>query len=132
MNEKLNITSSIIQLLNDVNDIDDTVLNNVDKVLLMTYNLTKPLDSLSRIVEQLNKLATPYVMFSCGNPYDIMYVDNVATNVLIFGTSGFDRTNNLVGQFTLNLTQALILVFRATNENEFNHYLPVDLNVNEH
>ncbi|MBP9743124.1 MAG: glycoside hydrolase family 3 protein [Burkholderiales bacterium] len=131
MEEKLKGISVTIRVLNDThNNIDDMKLQDVDKVLLLTYNLIKPINCLNQIVEQLNDLAKPYVMLSCGNPYDIRYVDKVTTNVLIFGTSGFDRTNNLVGQFTLNLTQALVLVFKATNENEFNHYLPVDLNVN--
>lgn len=100
-----------------------------DKVLLMTYNLIAPNEMLNNIINQLNGLNKLYVIFSCCNPYDIQYVSGVSTNVLVFGASGFDKTNNLFKKFTLNLTQAITLAFSAVSENQFNHYVPINLDL---
>ena len=66
-------------------------------------------------------------MLSCRNPYDIMYVKDVQTNVLVYGVSGLDQTNHHIRSFTLNLTQAVIKIMQATELKEFNTHHPVVL-----
>ena len=49
-------------------------LEDADKILVLTYNLTKVDNRLNKLINQLNNLDKPYVMLSCRNPYDILYV----------------------------------------------------------
>ena len=78
-------------------------------------------------MNRFNHFRKPYVMFSCRNPYDIMFIKDVTTNILVYGVSGLDQTNYQVRNFTLNLTQAVIKVMTATDIKLFNTHCPVSL-----
>ena len=92
----------------DLDAVDNTTkIEDADKVLVLTYNLTKIDDRLNQVISHLNNQDKPYVMLSCRNPYDIFYVDDVSTNVLVYGATGLDQTNNKINDFTLNLTAAI-------------------------
>ena len=93
----------------DLDMVDNTTkIEDADKILVLTYNLTKVDNRLNKLINQLNNLDKPYVMLSCRNPYDILYVDDARTNVLVYGATGLDQTNNKINDFTLNLTEAII------------------------
>ena len=103
-------------------------LPSADKVLLLSYNLSGTQSVIvNQIVQDLNNLDKPYVLLSCHNPYDVLELNNVRTNVLAFGCSGIDQTNYSVRRFTLNTTQALRKIMLAQSTKEFNHHLPVQL-----
>ncbi len=102
-------------------------LKSADKVLLLTCNLTAADARINSLVDQLNQSNKAYVQLSCHNPYDVMNVQGVATNVLVYGASGVDQTNYSLRKFPLNLDQAIIKIFNAKNESEFNKHCPVDL-----
>ncbi len=96
----------------DLDSVDNTSnIEDADKILVLTYNLTKVDNRLNTLISKFNNLDKPYVMLSCRNPYDILYVDNVSTNVLVYGATGLDQTNNKINDFTLNLTAAIIKLF---------------------
>ena len=102
-------------------------LKAADKVLLLTYNLVKSDAQLDQIVNRLNQLNKAYVLLSCHNPYDILYVNQARTNILIFGATGVDQTNYSIRRFPLNLRQGIIKLFTATDINQFNQHCPVEL-----
>lgn len=125
---ELGYTNITVALINE--DSIETLVSQIetaDKVLVLTYNLTKSDEKLDHVINRLNHFYKPYVMLSCRNPYDILYVKDVNTNVLVYGVSGLDQTNYHIRQFTLNLNQAIIKIFTATQESEFNLHSPVDL-----
>ncbi len=126
---QLSFNSVSLQLIN--NESTTSLLEQIkiaDKILFLTYNLIQSDDKINYVINRLNHLNKPYVMLSCRNPYDILYVKDVYTNVLIYGSSGFDQTNFQVYNFKLNLTQAIIKIMTCQNIKEFNTYCPVDLN----
>ena len=98
-----------------------------DKILVLTYNVSKTDEKLDYLMNRFNHFRKPYVMFSCRNPYDIMFIKDVTTNILVYGVSGLDQTNYQVRNFTLNLTQAVIKVMTATDIKLFNTHCPVSL-----
>ncbi len=101
-----------------------------DKVLLITCNLTiKKASQIQFIVEDLNAKNISYVLISGNNPYDILYLKNVHTNVLAFGCSGFEQTNNLSRKFSLNITQTVRKIMTADKITDFNENIPVDLKI---
>lgn len=117
-----------IQLVND--ESTDSIIEQVqlaDKVLLLTYNLTKVDDKLNHIINRLNHFYKPYVMLSCRNPYDIMYLKEVQTNVLVYGASGLDQTNYHLRTFNLNLNATINKIMVTTDIKQFNTHCPVDL-----
>ena len=126
--EKLGYTETSLQLVND--DSVDSIIEQIelaDKVLLLTYNLTKVDDKLNHIINRLNHFYKPYVILSCRNPYDIMYLKEVNTNVLVYGASGLDQTNYHLRSFTLNLNAAIHKIMTSTDIKQFNTHCPVDL-----
>lgn len=129
--EKLNnlgYNNITIQLTTD--EIAETITKQIevsDKVIVLTYNITKPDETLDYLFNRLNHFYKPYVMLSCRNPYDIMYVKDVNTNVLVYGVTGMDQTNYHVRNFTLNLDAAVAKIMTATDISEFNNHCPVDL-----
>lgn len=111
-----------------------SILNNItkyNKVILCSYNLKEHDNRLQSIIDKLNYLGIPYVLLSARNPYDINYLHDVGTNILIYGVSGFDQTNYQIKKFTLNLKAALYLLYNANDIIEFNTFSPVELNLNE-
>lgn len=99
----------------------------VDKLLLLTCNLTAPDPQLDALVERARARGVPLVMLSCHNPYDILHVAGVDTNVLVYGASGVDQTNYSERRFRLNLAQAVGKVFGATSVADFSGRVPVEL-----
>ncbi|MFL6681994.1 MAG: glycoside hydrolase family 3 protein [Burkholderiaceae bacterium] len=99
----------------------------VDKLLLLTCNLTAPDPRLDGLVARARACDVPLVMLSCHNPYDVLHVTGVATNVLVYGASGIDQTNYSERRFRLNLEQALHKVFTASSAAAFCGHVPVDL-----
>jgi len=99
----------------------------VDKLLLLTCNLTAPDPRLDALVARAGTRGIPLVMLSCHNPYDILHVAGVATNVLVYGASGVDQTNYSERRFRLNLAQALRKVFTASSVAAFVGRVPVEL-----
>jgi len=99
----------------------------VDKLLLLTCNLTAPDPQLDGLVARARSRGVPLVMLSCHNPYDILHVAGVATNVLVYGASGVDQTNYSERRFRLNLEQALRKVFTASSAAAFGGRVPVQL-----
>jgi hypothetical protein len=99
----------------------------VDKLLLLTCNLTAPDPQLDGLVARARMRGIPLVMLSCHNPYDILHVAGVATNVLVYGASGIDQTNHSERRIRLNLEQALRKVFTAGSAAAFRGRVPVDL-----
>jgi beta-N-acetylhexosaminidase len=86
-----------------------------DKIVIATYNIKEYNKHLDEIIENLNQLNKLYVVMSCANPYDHLYINNIKTNVLVFGCSGFDQTNYKRNHFTLNLMAAMQLIFTPIN-----------------
>ena len=128
----LGFSNGTISIFNDEQPLDDLIkqIQAADKVLVLTYNLNKTDANLDYIINRLNHFHKPYVMLSCRNPYDILYVKDVATNVLVFGVSGLDQTNNYQTRpFLLNLNQAIIKIFTATEEQDFNLHASIDLSI---
>ena len=121
----------VVTKLFDEYNINDPDLPDTDKILVLSYNLNnKKAKTVNRIIHDLNNFEKPYVMLSCHSPYDILYLDNVRTNVLVFGSSGYDQTNSRIRRFSLNLTQAIKKIMLAKSENEFIRHLPVELHYN--
>jgi beta-N-acetylhexosaminidase len=119
----LNIT---IQLTNVETEATLTKqIEDSDKVLVLTYNLSRNDEKLDRVINRLNHFHKPYVMLSCRNPYDILYVNDVNTNVLVYGVTGLDQTNYQISSFTLNLQAAVTKIMQATSIDEFNTHCPV-------
>lgn len=104
-----------------------TTDSGVDKLLLLTCNLTAPDPQLDALVERALVRGVPLVMLSCHNPYDILHVAGVDTNVLVYGASGVDQTNYSERRFRLNLAQAVGKVFGATSVADFSGRVPVAL-----
>jgi len=101
----------------------------VDKLLLLTCNLTAPDVQLDGLVARARTRGVPLVMLSCHNPYDVLHVAGVSTNVLVYGASGIDQTNYSERRFRLNLAQALRKVFTARSTQAFGGRVPVELGV---
>ena len=109
----------------DFSSVTIDALEKTDKVLVLTYNLKQKEEQLQQIFNNLNNLKKPYVMFSCRNPYDILYIDNVNTNILVYGATGLDQTNKRIHNFSLNLIEAITKVM--TSQTDFNTNCPVKL-----
>ena len=101
----------------------------VDKLLLLTCNLTAPDARLDALVARARARGVPLVMLSCHNPYDVAHVAGVETNVLVYGGSGVDQTNYSERRFRLNLEQALRKLFGASSITAFSGRCPVDITV---
>jgi len=99
----------------------------VDKVLLLTCNLVAADPQIDALVERARERGVPLVMLSCHNPYDILHVAGVHTNVLVYGASGIDQTNYSERRFRLNLERAVGKVFSATSVGDFGGRVPVEL-----
>jgi beta-N-acetylhexosaminidase len=99
----------------------------VDKLLLLTCNLTAPDPALDALVDRARARGVPLVLLSCHNPYDIQHVAGADTNVLVYGASGIDQTNYSERRFRLNLAQGLRKVFGATSAVEFGGRAPVQI-----
>lgn len=107
---------------------DKSDVATADKILVLSYNLTaENAQDLNSIIKDLNNMNKPYVMLSCHNPYDIMELNDVKTNILVFGCSGLDQTNYSVRRFALNITQAVRKIMLAKTIGEFNQHVPVQL-----
>ena len=103
----------------------------VDKLLLLTCNLTAPDPALDALVARARERGVPLVMLSCHNPYDLQHVAGVDTNVLVYGASGIDQTNYSERRFRLNLAQALRKVFGATSAAAFSGRSPVEIDAGD-
>jgi len=96
-------------------------LMNEHKVLLITRNLNeKTASQVQLIIDELNLKNISYVLISGNNPYDILYLKNIHTNVLAFGCSGFDQTNKLTRLFSLNIKETIRKIMTADRVTDFN------------
>ncbi len=124
--KELRYNNIIVKFYNEV-IADDIYAAN--KILLLTYNLIGFDETITKIIDMLNENNKQYVMISCHNPYDINYLSQATTNVLVFGSSGVDQTNYSVRTFSLNMIQAIRKIMTATLISDFNHHIPVDLSI---
>jgi beta-N-acetylhexosaminidase len=102
---------------------------HVDKLLLLTCNLTAPRPELDALVARARERGVALVLLSCHNPYDIAHVAGVDTNVLVYGASGIDQTNYSERRFRLNLDQALRKLFATGSAATFSARVPVEIEV---
>ncbi|MCX8515201.1 MAG: hypothetical protein RL017_205 [Pseudomonadota bacterium] len=103
-------------------------IKQANKILILTYNLVHEDNELNTIVDYLNIENKPYVVISCRNPYDILNIPKATTNILIYGISGVDITNNYQShKFNLNLQQAIFKLINCKNIKDFNSNLPISL-----
>ena len=104
-------------------------IKNSDYIILTTYNL-KNNTKINKIIEFANKNDKKLVTISTRNPYDIIYTPTVKANIVIYGITGFDRTNNSRNSLEANIRAGIRTIFIGKDKNKLVRpvgKLPVDI-----
>jgi beta-N-acetylhexosaminidase len=102
-----------------------------DLVILATYNLTDRAPNAQKLLDYTAQEKVTTVVISTRNPYDIAHLDNVQSNIAIYGITGFDITNADRNSLEANIKAGIRSIFLNNNTNKpLNNpqgKLPVDI-----
>lgn len=100
-----------IDFKNELGDSLSKKILDADFIILLTYNLGSSDTLPEQIALFANKNNNKLVTISCRNPYDIAYMPSSKANLVIYGATGFDITNNRQSGLTVNLKVAAQTLF---------------------
>src|SRR5699024_4871028 len=117
--EKLGVTNvTIDKSLYSNGSLTDKIKNQIDSadyIIMETYNLNSnsvfPIEASQYANEKNKKLAT----MSSRNPYDIAYLPDVKANIAIYGSSGYDQTQQGEAALPINIPVGLDTIFGLVN-----------------
>lgn len=89
-------------------------MKNSDYIVLATYNL-KNNTRINEIIRFSNKNNKKMVTISTRNPYDIIYTPTVKANIVIYGITGFDQTNNGRNSLESNIRAGIRIIFEGSD-----------------
>lgn len=107
----VDVKQYIFDPLISLNSEDKKEINNADFVIIESMNLKEESKFVPEAVTYANESNKKIVVMSTRNPYDIMFMQDVKANIAVYGSSGYDQTQEGQASLPINIPVGMDVIF---------------------
>src|SRR5690625_2352950 len=96
-------------------DEDKALIDEADYVEMETMNLSDLSVYAPEDVNYSNEIDANLAVMSRRNPYDMMYMEDVKANIAVYGSSGYDQTQQGEADLPINNAMGINVIFGEAN-----------------
>lgn len=113
--ENVDVNQHVFKPEGSLTDEDKALIDEADYVVMETMNLSSSSVYAPEVVDYSNETNANLAVMSTRNPYDIMYMEDVKANIAVYGSSGYDQTQQGEAALPINIPTGIDVIFGEAN-----------------
>src|SRR5690625_3635568 len=113
--ENVDVNQHVFDPEESLTNEDKALIDEADYVVMETMNLSDSSVYAPEVVNYSNETDANLAVMSTRNPYDMMYMEDVKANIAVYGSSGYDQTQQGEAALPINIPMGINVIFGVAN-----------------